>query len=77
MGGVNSAMGARLLVWREAQVNCLGAVHVDEEVQNRVQVEAGREEQSEGETHGKEQNEEQRSEEQTLNRSSWMTMDMG
>ena len=33
---------------------------MEEEVQNRVQVELGREEQGIGETHGKEQSEEQR-----------------
>ena len=36
---------------------------MQEEVQVRVQVEVGREEQSEGGTHGKEQSEEQRSNE--------------
>ena len=45
---------------------------MEEEVQDRVQVEVGREEQGVGETHGKEQGEEQR----TLNHSSWMTMEM-
>ena len=42
---------------------CLGVVHMEEEVQDRVQVEVGREEQGEGATHGKEQSEEQRSDE--------------
>ena len=46
-------------------VYCLGVVHVEEEVQDRVQVEVGRKDQGEGETHGKEQGEEQR--EQTIN----------
>ena len=54
---------------------CLGVVHMEEEVQDRVQVEAGREEQGEGETHGKEQGEEQRA--TTNNHSPWMTMGMG
>ena len=53
----------------------LGVVHMEEELQDRVQVEVGREVQGVGETHGKEQGEEQRSKEQTHNRSSWMTMD--
>ena len=44
-----------------------------EKVQDRVQLEMGREEQREGETRGKSQNEEASNEEQTLNRSSWMT----
>ena len=38
-------------------VNCLGVDHMEEEVQDRVQVEVGREEQGVGETHGKEQSE--------------------
>ena len=38
---------------------CLGVVHMEEEVQVRVQVEVGREEQGVGETHGQEQCEEQ------------------
>ena len=57
-------------------VNCLGVVHMEEEVQDRVQVQVEREEQGVGETHGKEQSEELRGKEQTLNRSSWMTMSM-
>ena len=36
---------------------CLGVVHMEEGVQDRLQVEVGREEQGEGETHGKGQNE--------------------
>ena len=39
-------------------VICLGVVHMEEEVQDRVQVEVGREEEGEGETHGESQNEE-------------------
>ena len=39
-------------------VNCLGVVHMEEEVQDRVQVEVGSEEQGTGETHGKSENEE-------------------
>ena len=39
-------------------VNCLGVVHMEEEVQDRVEVEVRREEQGVGETHGKEQSEE-------------------
>ena len=41
-------------------VNCLGVDHMEEEVQDRVQVEVEREEQGIGETHEKEQGEEQR-----------------
>ena len=77
MGGVNSAKGQDSSIGGGAVVICLGVVHMEEEVQDRVQVEVEREEQSEGVTHGKEQSEEQRSKEQTLDRSSWMTMDMG
>ena len=60
MGGVISARGQDSSCGGSAVVNCLGVVHMEEEVQDRVQVEVGREEQSEGETHGKEQGEEQR-----------------
>ena len=66
MGGVNSA--------REQDSSFGG--HVEEEVQDRVQVEVGREEQGIGETHGKEQSEEQKNDERTINRSSWMTTEM-
>ena len=45
-------------------------------VQDRVQVDVEREEQGIGETHGKEQCEEQRVKEQTLKRTTWMTMSM-
>ena len=76
MGGVYSAREQDSSIGGVAMVICLGVVHMEEEVQDRVQVEVGREEQSEGETHGKEQSEEQRIKEQTLNRSSWMTMEM-
>ena len=73
MGGVNSAKGQDSSVGGDAGYVCLGVVHMEEEVQDRVQVEVGREEQGEGETHGESQSEEQRSnEKQTLNRSSWM-----
>ena len=57
-------------------VICLGAVHMEEEVQDRVQVEVGREEQGKGETDGKEQGEEQRENRRSINRTSWMTMEM-
>ena len=73
---MNCAKGQDSSVGGGAVVNCLGVVHMEEEVQDRVQVEVGREEQGVGETHGKEQGEEQRSKEQMLNRSSWMTMKM-
>ena len=72
MGGVNSAREQDSSVGVDAGYVCLGVVHMEEEVQVRVQAEVGREEQGEGETHGKGQCEEQRSSKQTLNRSSWM-----
>ena len=56
--GVNSARVADSSVGEGAVVNCLGVVHMEEEVQDRAQVEVGREEQGVGETHGKEQGEE-------------------
>ena len=62
---VNSAKGQDSSVGGGAVVNCLGVVHMEEVVQDRVQVEVGREEQGVGETHGKEQGEEQR--EHTIN----------
>ena len=68
--GVSSARGPDSSFGRVPVVNCLGVVHMEEEVQDRAQVEVEREEQGVGETHGKEQGEEQRSKEQTLNRSS-------
>ena len=50
-----------------AVVHCLGVVHMEEEVQDRVQVEVG--EQGEGQTHGKEQGQEQRETRRSINRS--------
>ena len=51
----------------EAQgVIALGVVHMEEGVQVRVQVEVGREEQSEGDTHGESQNEETKRNNQPL-----------
>ena len=70
---MNSARAQDSSVGGSAVVNCLGVVHMEAE----VQVEVGREEQGIGETHGKEQCEEQRVKEQTLNRTTWMTMSMG
>ena len=67
---VNSAKGPDSSVGGVPVVNCLGVVHMEEEVQDRVQVEMGREEQGIGETHGKEQREEQREE---IKRTTWMT----
>ena len=58
MGGVNSAREQDFSVGGDAGYVCLGVVHMEEEVQDRVQVEVGREEQGEGETHGESQNEE-------------------
>ena len=43
--GVNSARGQDSSVGGGAGVICLGVVHMEEEVQDRVQVEVGREEQ--------------------------------
>ena len=62
---VNSAKGADSSVGGVPVCNCLGVVHMEEEVQDRVQLEVGREEQRVGETHGKEQGEEQRVKERT------------
>ena len=59
MGGVNCAREQDSSIGGDAGYVCLGAVHMEEEVQDRVQVEVGREEQGEGETHGKEQSDEQ------------------
>ena len=66
MGGVNSAREQDSSIGGGASNVCLGVIHMEEEVQDRVQVEVGREEQGEGETHGKGQSEEQRSKEQPL-----------
>ena len=62
VGGVYSAREQNSSVGGDTGYVCLG-VHMEEEVQDRVQVEFGREEQSEGKIHGKEQSEEQRSNE--------------
>ena len=56
--GVNSAREQDSSVGGVAVVTCRGVVHMEEEVQDRVQVEVGREEQGEGDTHGKGQSEE-------------------
>ena len=72
MRDVNSAMLPDSSVGGVPVVNCLGVDHMEEEVQDRVQVEVRREEQGVGET---QQGEEQR--EQTLNQPhTWMTMSM-
>ena len=55
---MNSAREQDSSVGGDAGYVCLGVVHMEEEVQDRVQVEMGREEQGEGETHGKGQSEE-------------------
>ena len=65
--GVNSARGPDSSVGGAPVVNCLGVVHMEEEVQDRVQVEVGREEQRKGETHGKEQSEEQGENKRSIN----------
>ena len=74
VGGVNSARGQDTSFGGDAGYVCLGAVHMEEEVQDGVQVEVGREEQGEGDTR-KEQSEEQRKNRRSINRSSWMTME--
>ena len=77
MRGVNSAKGQDSSIGGGAGNVCLGVVHMEEEVQARVQVEVGREEQGEGETHGKEQSEEQRSnEKQSTAHHGWHEDDM-
>ena len=63
VGGVYSAREQDSSVGGDAGYVCLGVVHMEEEVQDKVQVEVGREEQGEGETHGKGRSEEQRSNE--------------
>ena len=63
VGGVNSAREQDSSVGGDAGYVCLGAVHMEEEVQGRVHVEVEREEQGERETHGQEQSEEQKSDE--------------
>ena len=77
MRGVNSARGDRLLSWRSASGSIgFGVVHMEEKVQDRVQEEVGREEQRDkrdtrkGTRRGTER-------EQTLNRTTWMTMRTG
>ena len=58
MQRVNSAREQGSSIGGDAVVICLGVVHMEEEVQDRVQEEVGREEQGEGQTHGESQNEE-------------------
>ena len=55
-------------------VNCLGVVHLEEEVQDREQVEVEREEKEVGETHRKEQGGELRENRRPINCT--MTMEM-
>ena len=74
--GVSSAREQDFSIGGGAGNVCLGVVHMEEEVQNKGQVEVGREEQGAGETHGKEQSEEQRENRRSINRSSWMTLEM-
>ena len=77
VAGVTSAREQDSSIGGSASNVCLGVVHMEEEVQDRVQVEVRREEQGEGETHGQEQSEEQRENTRSINRSSWMTMNLG
>ena len=58
VGGVSSAREQDSSIGGDAGNVCLGVVHMEEEVQDRVQVEVEREKQGGGETHGKEQGEE-------------------
>ena len=58
VGGVYSAREQDSSLSEGTGNNCLGVVHTEGGVQDRVQVEVGREEQGEGETHGESQNEE-------------------
>ena len=62
MGRVNSAREQDFSIGGVAVVLCLGVVHMEEEIQDRMQLEMGREEQNERETHGKEQRTEKRRE---------------
>ena len=68
MRGVNSAKGQDSSVGGVPVVNCLGVVHMEEEVQVSVQVEVEKEEQGIGEPHGEGQDEEQRVKEQSNER---------
>ena len=58
VGLVYSAREQDSSVREDARFDCLGVLHMEEGVQDRVQVEVGREELGEGETHGESQNEE-------------------
>ena len=49
---MNSVRKQDSSVGGDAGYDCLGVVHMEEGVQDRVQVEVEREEQGEGETHG-------------------------
>ena len=68
MRGVNSAREPDSSVGGVPVVNFLGVDHMEEEVQDRVQVEVGRDEQGVEETHGKEQGQEQRENRRSINR---------
>ena len=70
MRGVNSAREQDSSVGGVAVVICLGVVHMEEEVQDRVQLEVGREEQDERETRKKTKRRIEK--QQTINRSPWM-----
>ena len=69
--GVNSAKVTDSSVGLVPVVHCFGVVHMEEEVQDRVQVEVGREEQGVGETHGKEQDEEKRENKRSTAQHGW------
>ena len=72
VGRVNSAREQDSSIGGDAGYVCLGVVHMEEEVQDRVQVEVGREEQGERETHGEGQSEGQRSNKQSTARHGWL-----
>ena len=56
MGGVNSASEQDSSVGGDAGYVCLGAVHMEEEVHDRVHVDVGREEKSKVKERHKERN---------------------
>ena len=76
MGGVNSAREQDSSIGGGAVVICLGVVHMEEEVQDRVQVEVGREEKGEGETRKGTRRGTERENRRSINRSPWMTMNV-
>ena len=76
MGGVSSAREQDSSSGGSARYVCLGVVHMEEEVQDRVQVEVEREEQGKERHTVKNKAKNRESKKHTLNRTSWMTMEM-